>query len=78
MAVHHSTPPFHPAFSQFLENLVGNEIRQMDSIVAASHLGRCEYEDYFFGCGAQAVVTDLESERNFCLKHFWAINQLEG
>ncbi|HTS59194.1 MAG TPA: hypothetical protein VMH03_16740 [Terriglobales bacterium] len=74
MAVHHSTPPLHPVFSQLLDNLVERQLRQFDSIPAESHLGICEYEDDFFGCGAVATVTELESERDYCLRHFLAIN----
>ncbi|HZQ20706.1 MAG TPA: hypothetical protein VFA90_18595 [Terriglobales bacterium] len=75
MAVHHSTPQFQPLFSQVLDNLVGREIRRVDSILAEAHLMPCEYEDERnpFGCGLVAIVTDLESQRDYCLQHFRSI-----
>jgi hypothetical protein len=74
MAIHHSTPQLHPLFSQLLDNLAGRQIRRADSILAEAHLGTCEYEDDFFGCGAVATVTEVESERHYCLRHFRGIN----
>jgi hypothetical protein len=74
MAVHQSTPPLDPVFSQVFDNPVGRELRRVDSILAESHLGTCEYEDDFYGCGALATVTEVESERDYCLRHFRAIN----
>lgn len=38
MAVHHSNPQLHSFFSQVLDNLVGREIRRVDSMLAAAHL----------------------------------------
>jgi hypothetical protein len=74
MAVHHSTSQLHPLFSQLLDNLVAREIRRVDSFLAESHLGGCEYEDECYGCGVAATVTEVESERDYCLRHFRAIN----
>jgi hypothetical protein len=74
MAVHHSIAFSSPLFSQLLDNLVGTEVRRLHSILAESHLRTCEYEDDFFGCGAVATVTEVESERDYCLRHFRAIN----
>jgi hypothetical protein len=74
MAVHHSTSQLHPLFSQLLDNLLERKIRRVDSMLAVSHLATCEYEDDFFGCGAVATVTEVESERDYCLRHFRSIN----
>ena len=74
MAVHHSTSQLHPLFSQLLGSVVGREIRQVGSILAESRPETCEYEDDFFGCGAVATVTEVESERHYCLRHFLTIN----
>jgi hypothetical protein len=46
----------------------------VDSILAELHPGSCEYEGDFFDCGTVATVTELESERHYCLRHFLAIN----
>jgi hypothetical protein len=74
MAVHQSSPSLHSFFSQLLDNVVGHEIRRVDSILAESHLRTCEYEDDYFRCGAIATVTEVESERDYCLRHFGEIN----
>lgn len=74
MAVHHSTSPLHPLFSQLLDNLVARQIRKVDSILAEAHLSTCEYEDDLYGCGAVATVTEVDSERDYCLRHFRSIN----
>ena len=74
MAVQHSTSHLHPISSQLLDNLVPREIRRVDSILAEAYLGTCAYEEDFFACGAVATVTELESERHYCLRHFLTIN----
>lgn len=76
MAVHHSTPQLHPLFSQLLDTLVGKEIRRVDSILAEARLTTCQFEEERnpCGCGAPATVTDLDSERDYCLNHFRVIN----
>ena len=74
MAVHHSTPPLNPAFSQLLDNPAQPQSRCVDSVLAKSHLGTCEYEDDFVGCGAVATVTELDSQREYCLRHFLVTN----
>ena len=72
MAVQHSTSPLHPLSSQLLDNLIQREIHPLDSILAESHPGTCEYENDFFECGAVATVTEVESERHYC--HFLTMN----
>jgi hypothetical protein len=73
MAVYHSTSQLRPLVSQLLANLVQRKIRRLNSIPAESHPGTCENEDHFFDCGAPATVTEVESERHYCLHHFLAI-----
>ena len=74
MAVHQSTPSLDPLFSHLLGSVVGREIRRVNSFLAESQPETCEYEDDFFDCGAVATVTEVESERHFCLRHFRSIN----
>ncbi|MCU1338819.1 MAG: hypothetical protein JWO19_4400 [Bryobacterales bacterium] len=56
---------FQQPFSSFLES----QLRSIDRMLGAPTLHCCEFEDEF-GCGALGTITDLESEREYCAKHF--------
>lgn len=74
MAVYNSTPPLHPVFSHVLDNPAQAQSHRLDSTLTESQLGTCEYQDNVLGCDAVATVTELESQRQYCLRHFSAIN----
>lgn len=59
------SPISHP-FSSFIDE----QSRLIDALLAAPRPQTCEFEDEDFGCGHVAVVTDIDSERELCGKHF--------
>ena len=70
----HSTLPslthseFPQVFTQAIDDLV-------DRLAARPQLGQCWYEDEYCDCRAQAVVHNLATEQEFCLRHFLAVNR---
>ena len=64
---------FSPGFQQVLTACLDREIERVSRILAESNLHCCEFDDEF-GCGAIATVTDLESEREYCPKHFRCVS----
>jgi len=67
---HHTLPQlFHPGFQQVLDGALGQQIRRIERVLSLAELHCCEFEDEF-GCGAVATVSDLESEREYCPRHF--------
>jgi len=54
----------HPDFPQVFTKAIDWMIERTE---------RCEFDHYL--CGAKATVTDLESERRFCGKHFREVSR---
>lgn len=70
-----STIPFvsSPFFGEVLAGCLDQHIGRVERIILPK-LHCCEFEDEF-GCGELGVVTDLESERQYCRKHFQAVSR---
>jgi hypothetical protein len=71
--------PVHPGFQQLLDSWCGSQIAFVDDVLAKSvglHT-TCDYEapDHPFGCGQTATVTDLRSERGYCVRHFREVSR---
>ncbi len=52
------------------------QIQKVDRILTEARLSTCEDEDERnpFGCSEPATVLDLASRREYCVKHFQAVN----
>jgi hypothetical protein len=64
LAASNLSPALSPFFSAFLDS----QVELIDRILAPK-LHCCEFEDEF-GCGELGVVTEIESEREYCPRHF--------
>jgi hypothetical protein len=63
----------HLGNQQALDSWFGREIERVDRIMSEHHLGTCSFEHPEYGmCGAPATVTDRDSERDVCLKHYYS------
>lgn len=62
----------HTGFQQAMDSWFAREIARVDRVMAAHSLGSCQFEDdrYEFPCGKPATVSDLDSERDLCARHF--------
>jgi hypothetical protein len=62
---------------RLLDALIGNEIRRVDQLLAQPRFAACEYQPdgQAFPCGRKAVVTALDSERDYCLEHFREVEE---
>lgn len=72
MATHNLSPVSRPFFGEVLAGCLDRLIRRVDRI-APPKFTCCEFDDEF-GCGELGVVTEIESEREYCVKHFRSIN----
>ena len=77
MATQNSTLSSPPAFPQVFTPAIAQAFAQsIDRLISRIQKGfpsTCEYDHYL--CGAESVVSDLESERNYCAKHFREVNR---
>lgn len=80
MAVHQSNSSevfYHPS-----ESFINRQLLNVDEVLmrvnrtldALPKLFTCQF-DSEFGCGELGVVTDLDSEREYCGKHFREVSQ---
>jgi hypothetical protein len=71
----------YPGFPQVLDSVIGQEIERVERVLAQHQLSPCSHEspessrgacDGGEPCSDTATVHDLETEQEFCLKHFGA------
>jgi len=74
VAAHQHTLLFHPGFQQVFDGALGQQIRRIERVLSEAELDCCEFEDEV-GCGAVATVSDLESEREYCPRHFRVVSR---
>jgi hypothetical protein len=58
---------FPQVFSSAIDQLI-------DRMVAKPTLGTCCYEDSFCDCREKAVVHDLGTDFEYCVRHFFAVH----
>ena len=75
MAAQHLTVLSRPQFPQVFEDAIHYEIRRVSAIVDQVLLGTCAFDDEHCDCRQPAVVHHLETESNYCLRHFQAVNR---
>jgi hypothetical protein len=68
LATQNLSPVSHPFFGEVLAGCLDQHIQKISRIVLPK-LHCCEFEDEF-GCGELGVVTEIESEKEYCRKHF--------
>ena len=76
MAAQHLTILSTPNFPQVLDRALA----QLDRLVVRTvslHflLSQCDFEDEHCDCRAQATVHHLESEKEYCVRHFQAVSR---
>lgn len=64
-----------PLFPQLYHGTLVENLLQLVtlSLELENQPSPCEYDHYL--CGAEVTVTDLESERQYCGKHFREVNR---
>jgi hypothetical protein len=73
-----SFPFFHRAFQQhILDGCLGRQIAEVGRIMDIAKLKDCQYDDGVASCGDPATVYDLETELEYCPKHFRRVS-LDG
>ena len=65
----HSTLPSlsHPQFPQVLH--------QLETLAAKPRLGLCDFSDEYCDCHEAAVVHDLSTDFEYCVRHFLAVTR---
>lgn len=72
MATQNLSPLTHPFVGEVLAGCLDRLIQRVDRIIPKFTC--CEFDDEF-GCGELGVVFDLESEREYCRKHFRQVSR---
>ena len=75
MAAQHLTVFSSPQFPQVFEDAIHYEIRRVSRILNEALLGTCAFDDEHCDCRQPAVVHHLETESNYCLRHFTEVNR---
>ena len=76
MAAQRVTVLTHPEFPQVLDRSLAQLNRLVTRTVSLHFLlSQCDFEDEHCNCRAQATVHHLESEQEFCLRHFQAVTR---
>ena len=50
-------------------------LHQLAALAAKPTLGQCDFEDEYCDCREAAVVHDLSSDQEFCVRHFLAVSR---
>ena len=79
MAAQHLTVLTHPEFPQVLDGSLSRLDQMVTRVLAKTAvtylLGQCNFEDEYCDCREPATVHHLESEQEFCLRHFQAVTR---
>jgi len=72
-------PVLSPIFSTALGSALDREIAELEKAVrraeAHVHLGRCWFDDGHSDCRERAVVHQLGTDFEYCLRHFEAVSR---
>ena len=63
----------HSQFPQVFSSAIDSMVAR---IAAMPQLHACDYEDAFCDCRERAVVHDLATDFEYCVRHFVAVNRL--
>lgn len=76
MAAQHLTALASPEFPQVLTDSIERIIDVVDVVLARNApLSQCDFSDQDCDCREVATVHHLQSEQEFCARHFKAVNR---